>query len=311
MGIASDGNASVGWSRVHGAPPLTSVLASRHDQALAGGLFRFFDDLIATMRMRLSHFALICAGLAALVAGGWPVASRYYESYQRDAKDRERTESLARQTAEVKAELAAKKNEVMRELGEYMAAGKYADALKLAAKYRLAGDADVQAIIGRAGAVLSGQQLVSRMEQLVAKSCTGIQATATATKVLTSAFPEVKEASTADWVSERLDVAALLPDVRARLRELAESANKSKTPTQINTLDRVRGSHSMRLQPTIYQNIAGAQDPSALLCAWRIKGKWPEAAANAKLKPFDMVIWYAPSSNERTLEHDILRFTMR
>ncbi len=259
--------------------------------------------------MRLSHFALICAGVAALIAGGWPTAVRYYESQQRSAKDREREASLAQQTAEVKAELAAKKTDVMRELGVLMATEKYADALKLAAKYRLAGDADVQAIIGKAGSALSALQLISRMEPLIAKNCTGVQAIATAAKAVSLAFPEVKEATTAEWTPARLDVATLLPYIRARLQQFANTTSKPTNLAQAPTIERLRGTHAVRLQPTIYQTIMNAQDPSALLCAWRVKGNLPDAAK--KSKPFEMVIWYAPSPTERTLEHDILKFEMK
>ena len=255
--------------------------------------------------MRRASYLLFCAAIVALVAGLWPLAGRLYGEYQRDAQLRERASALAQELAAQKAHLLGNKQSVLNELKSLQASGRHADVMKVAARYRLADDADLHALFVRSAEQVSTQQLFARMEQLVAKSCTGIQAMQTASTVLSTLFPEVKQASSAGWASERLDAMTLLPQIRDRLKAWAmPPVAVAKSPDK---LAMVRAAHMPRLQAPIYQSLLTASDPGALMCAWRVKGAWPASEQpGAAMKPFDMVIWYAPSATERTLEHDVL-----
>ena len=257
--------------------------------------------------MRRASYLLLCAAIVALVAGLWPLANRLYGEYQRDTQARERANALAQEVSAQKAYLLANRQSVLDELKSLQASARHADVMKLAARYRLADDAELHALFVRSAEQVSTQQLLARMEQLVAKNCTGIQATQTVATALSTLFPDVKQASSAGWASERLDAMTLLPQIRDRLKDWA------KPPTVAaqfqDNLTKVRAAHTPRLQPPVYQALLTGSDPSALICVWRVKGTWPASGQpDAAMKPFEMVIWYAPSATERTLEHDVLSF---
>lgn len=255
--------------------------------------------------MRRSTYLLFPSAVIVLAVGLWPFANRLYGEYQRDAQVRERASLVAQERAAQKANLLTNKQSVLDEAKSLQASGRHADVMKLAARYRLADDADLHAIFVRSAEQVSTQQLLDRMEQLVAKSCTGIQAMQTASTVLSTLFPEVTQASSAGWTSERVDPKSLLPQIRDRLKDWAKPpATDAKS---MDNLAKAQSAHTPRLLQPIYQSLLTASDPSALICAWRIKGSWPaNERPQAAVKPFDILIWYAPSATERTLEHDVL-----
>ena len=255
--------------------------------------------------MRRASYLLHCAAIVALAAGLWPLANRLYADYQRDTQAREGAHALAQEVSAQKAYLLANRQSVLDELKSLQASARHADVMKLAARYRLANDAELQAIFVRSAEQVSTQQLLDRMKQLVAKSCTGIQAMRTASTVLSTLFPEIKQASSQGWSSERVDPMSLLSQIRDRLMDWAKPSTTDAMAT--DNLTKARNAHTPRLLQPIYQSILSASDPSALICAWRIKGTWPaNEQPDAAMKSFDIVIWYAPSATERTLEHDVL-----
>lgn len=260
--------------------------------------------------MRRSSYLLICAAFVALAAGLWPWASRLYDEHRRGTQVRDRAAALAQEVAAQKTELAANKPRLLSEIKALQANGQHTDVMKMAARYRLAEDADLHAVFVRSAEYVSFQQLTARMEQLVAKGCTGIQAMQTAVVALTILYPEIKQASSEGWQSERLDIAPRLGQIRGRLAEWSKPPPASTTkPT--DPLGILRAAHTPRLLPQIYQTLLTASDPSSLLCAWRVKGVLADASQSAPVRrPFDMVIWFAPSANERTLEHDFLSLSL-
>lgn len=260
--------------------------------------------------MRRSAYLLICAAFVALAAGLWPWATRLYDEHQREAQVRDRASALAREVAAQKAEVAANKPRLLDEIKALQANGQHIDVMKMAARYRLAEDADMHAVYVRSAEYVSFQQLTARMEQLVAKSCTGIQAMQTAGVALTILYPDVKQASSEGWQTERLDIAPHLVQIRERLVEWSKAPAASPTkPT--DPLAILRAAHTPRLLPQIQQTLLTAPDPSSLMCAWRVKGALVDAAQSKSVRrPFDMVIWFAPSANERTLEHDVLSLSL-
>ena len=260
--------------------------------------------------MRRSGYLLICAALVALAAGLWPWASRLYDERQRETQVRDRAATLAQEVAAQKNELAANKPRLLSEIKALQANGQHADVMKMAARYRLAEDADMHAVFVRSAENVSFQQLTARMEQLVAKSCTGIQALQTAGTALSILYPEIKQASSEGWQSERLDIAPRLGQIRGRLVQWSKPPAASTTkPT--DPLGILRAAHTPRLLPQIQHTLLTSNDPSSLVCAWRVKGTLVDASQSTPVKrPFDMVIWFAPSANERMLEHDFLSLSL-
>lgn len=257
---------------------------------------------------------LICAALVAIAAGLWPVAGRLYDERQRAQQIKSREAAVAQEIAATKLELAANKSRVLSEMKALQANGQHLDVMKLAGRYRLADDADLHAVYVASAAQVSAQQLIARMSQLVAANCTGIQAIQTAGTVLSALYPDVKQVSTAAWVAERVDALSVLAKIRGRIQDWINPASASIGKLGELTRDKLsaaRGMHTPRLLPSIAQSVMTAPDPSALLCVWRVQGDWPNAggasadAANTKGR-FEMLIWYAPSATERTLEHDVL-----
>jgi hypothetical protein len=256
--------------------------------------------------MPKTSYLLISAALVAIAAGAWPTATRLYAEHQRETQARSREAALAQEIAKQKSDIAANKPAMINELTALQQSGQHAEVMRFAARYRLANDPDIHAIFVRSAEYVSSQQLIGRMEQLVAKSCNGIQAIQTASASLSSLFPEVKTASSDGWLTERLDATALLPQIRARIKEWQRPPDAS-TKQSVDALAVLRREHSPRLLPQVQQSLLTATDASALLCAWRVEGAWPVSAApDAVKKKFQMVVWYAPSATERTLEHDVL-----
>jgi len=260
--------------------------------------------------MTKTSYLLICGALVVIAAGAWPSAMRLYSEHQRETQARSREAALAQETASQKTYVAGNKQTLVNELTALQNSGRHAEVMRRAAGYRLANDPDIHAIFVRSAERVSAQQLISRMEQLIAKGCNGIQAIQTASASLSSLFPEVKTASSEGWGTQRLDTSAMLPQIRARIKDW-QRLPLASGKQGVDALATLRREHAPRLSPQVQQSLLTAADPSALMCAWRVDGVWPESAApNAAKKKFQMVIWYAPSATERTLEHDVLSIAM-
>ena len=260
--------------------------------------------------MPKTSYLLICAALIAIAAGAWPTATRLYAEHQREAQVRAREAAITQETETQQRYVADHKPALLSELAALQQAGKHADVMRLAARYRLANDPDVHAIFVRSAEYISSQQLISRMEQLVAKSCTGIQAMQTASASLSKLFPKVTAASTDGWSTQRLDAGALFPQIRERIKAWQRPPD-AFSKLNVDALTVLRREHAPRLSPQVQQALLTATGASALTCAWRVDGAWPaSAASDAAMKKFQMVVWYAPSATERTLEHDVLSLKM-
>ncbi|TAG78308.1 MAG: hypothetical protein EAZ24_06815 [Burkholderiales bacterium] len=257
--------------------------------------------------MRSLRISLVLLGLAAVCAAAWPFIQRQYAAHQQAAAERARSEALAAQTSQLKSEFAAERVAIMKRLNSLVESKQYAEALKLASKYRATNDPELTALINTAGTALSGEQLLSRMQQLVAKSCTGVQAKVTASRLLAAAYPDVKDASTQDWSVERIEIEGVLPAIRKRLADVSTDAVAGSTNAR--TLQLLRGKHTMRLHPLVRDSLLRAPDGAQLTCAWRVSGTWPSASGSGqRLDGFTMQLWFAPSLTERTLEHDVLDY---
>lgn len=253
---------------------------------------------------------LILAAAVAFVAGLGPTALRWWDNRQQyeagsavqaaQVAQAARVEELAR---EQRAMVDANKTQILKLLTQQQSAGQHELVMQTAAKYRLANDADIQNLYRVSAQVVSNGQLLSRFRELVRSQCTDNQAQQTASAIMGGMFKEGAQLSSSEWNYERLDDAQVAPLILVRIRELLSATNKVQSNNAATTpLMRARGDHTPRLHPLVAFTLLNAQDgTSALACAWRVRG-----LASATVPSFDLTLWYAPSSSERLLEHDVL-----
>jgi len=241
--------------------------------------------------------AAICVSLAAI-----SFAQRWFSAGQADAARRAAGARVDVEVAAIRSELAADKLGIIARVRELQSKGDDLGAMRLASRYRLAEDADIQAAYSESVRRVSDQQAIARSADLVAKGCIGIQAIAVARTSIAQAKLTAGDVVTTDWRVERVDIASHLANIRDRLRQMAAAPVLSGT----DVLSRLRGDHLPRYQAAAVVAIMTEPDPSRLLCMWRVAGVVPPVADGKTPRKFDMMIWFGPSATERTLEHDVL-----
>ena len=252
---------------------------------------------------------LIFAAIVALAAGLGPTALRWWDNRQQYETGRAAQAAQAAQTAKVdeltreqSATVRANKTEILKLLTQQQAAGQHELVMQTAAKYRLAKDADIHNLYRISAEEVSNAQLLTRFRDLVVSQCTGIQAQQTASAIMRSALSGDAQISTSQWQYERLDDAQAAPLIRARVSELLSATSSTSSENAAPTpLMRARAAHTPRLHPLVAFTLLNAAEGSALSCAWRVRG-----ASTGAAPTFDLTLWYAPSSSERSLEHDVL-----
>lgn len=236
------------------------------------------------------------------------MGSRWLDETRSRRASEQQSKAVADETAAQRGALAKDKPEVLRKLADMQAAGDHEGAIKLASRYRLAADAEIQAAYTRSVGKLSDTQTLARMSDLLTRGCVGIQAIAAARTMIDRARLAGEAVPTDSWRSERLDASEHFGAIRARLVELAE---QKPIPAQNALLARLRGDHAPRLQPRVmYAVLSNEPDASKYLCVWRVTGNLPSSDTSGGrtiARPFEMVVWFGPSATERTLEHDLLR----
>jgi len=247
--------------------------------------------------------AAICATVVASSMG-----MRWYDDYRSRRAVEQQAQAVRDETAAQVAALAREKPDVLRKLAALQAGGDHESAIKLASRYRLTNDPQIHAAYTASVRIVSDGQALARMSELLNKGCIGLQATTAARSMIVEAKLAPGPVSTDSWRAERLDSAAHLPAIRARLMEVAVQTS-SAAPDSM--LARLRGDHAPRLQPSVMVAVLSQVDASKYVCVWRVTGELavvPSQAA-APTRPFEMIIWFGPSATERTLEHDVLRVT--
>lgn len=247
---------------------------------------------------------LVFAAVIVFAAGLGPSLLRWWDNRQEFEAGRAKQEAQAAKvdalTVEQRAAVSANKTEILKLLTQQQAAGQHELVMQTAAKYRLANDADIQNLYRVSAETVSNGQLLTRFRDLIKSQCTGIQAQQTASAIIRSVLSGGAQISTSQWQYERLDDSQIAPLIQARVRELMRatsnniSSNSAPTP-----LMRARAYHTPRLHPLVAFTLINGTEGSALSCAWRVRS----AGASPS---FDLTLWYAPSSSERSLEHDVL-----
>ncbi len=250
---------------------------------------------------------LILAAVVALAAGLGPTALRWWENREQYEAGRAAQAAQAAQTAKVdeltreqRAAVSANKTGILKLLTQQQSAGQHELVMQTAAKYRLANDADIQNLYRVSAETVSNGQLLTRFRDLVKSQCTGIQAQQTASAIIRSALSGDAQISTNQWQYERLDDSQIAPLIQARVRELLSATSSNVSSNAAPTpLMRARAAHTPRLHPLVAFTLINGTEGPALSCAWRVRS----AGASPS---FDLTLWYAPSSSERSLEHDVL-----
>ncbi len=256
-----------------------------------------------------TKIVLICAAVVAFAAGVGPTAVRWWDNREQFETARAAQAAQAAQKAQVdaftreqRAAVSAKKTEILALLTQQQSAGQHELVMQTAAKYRLANDADIQNLYRVSAETVSNRQLLTRFRDVVRSQCTGIQAQQTASAVIRSVLGGDAQVSSIQWQYDRLDDAQVAPLIEARARELLGTASNDVSSNAAPTpLARARAGHTPRLHPLVAFTLLNPTEGSALSCAWRVRG-----ARSGVVPSFDLTLWYAPSSNERTLEHDVL-----
>ena len=266
--------------------------------------------------MRRSTMLLLCASALALFAGLAPVAARWYQGYAEQARAETRQAELQKQLQAQTTELQARKPEILAELAQLQSAGEHDKVVALASRYRLADDTEVRALHARSAQALSLRQTQDRMATLAAGFCTESSVRQMAETLFAQAYPAAPKVSAQDWQVQRLGVSAFEEPMRRRVREWgsakpaehghAHGPTGHQGPT-VSALEALRGDHAPRVNPAVVFSIMQGLRVEVLVCVWRIKG---HAAVNpdgtALPKPFEMVVWMAPSGTERGMERDVL-----
>ena len=120
-----------------------------------------------------------------------------------------------------KAELQARRPEIMGEINELEAEGEHDKVLALAGRYRLASDAEVRAIHARSAQELSLRQTLDRMAALAAEHCTEPSARRVAETLFTEAYPDAGAQPAQAWTLQQLPLPEFVEPMRTRIREWA------------------------------------------------------------------------------------------
>jgi hypothetical protein len=257
--------------------------------------------------MRRIPILFACLAVVALAAGLVPAASRWYAEQQREAAIERQRRAVLAQAQTQQGELAANRPQLLAELGALQAAGEHEKVLALAGRYRLADDKQVQALYTRSAAEVNLKQTLARMAELAQAQCTERNAVDSARGAFAQAFPAAPSISTGEWSATRLDTAAFVEPIRARVRALIDSTGNGTTHEQArpgSVLDALRGDHPPRLHPAVLHQLMQDTQAQPALCVWSVGGTW--AAAGNPARPFEMTLWLGPSATERTMTRDVL-----
>lgn len=242
-----------------------------------------------------------------VVAGAVPLVSRWYAERQRQTELERQREAVQTETSVQKAELTASKPRLLAELGALQAAGEHEKVLALAGRYRLADDKDIRAIYARSAAQVGFRQTIERMGALAQAQCTVSAAVESARSAFAEAFPEAS-VSAVGWSARKLDTTAFLPQIRERFRTLFGTAPRATDAARDrpgSLLDALRA-EPPRLQPFIAYQLREIEDAMPPICVWQVNGTWAAAGQANTAKPFEMILWLAPSADEHTLTRDVL-----
>ena len=262
--------------------------------------------------MRRSTLLLLCASAVALFAGLAPLATRWYQGYAEHARIEAQQADLQRQVQVQAAELQARKPEILAELTRLQSSGEHAMVITLASRYRLADDAEVRALHTRSAQALSLRQTQDRMAALAAEHCTESSTRQMVESMFTEAYPDARIVSAQDWLLQKMVLSEFEEPIRSRVREWtsvksSEHDHLHSHEFKASALDALRGDHAPRVSPAVVFSIMQRLRMEELACVWRIQGKVALNQGGKSLpKPFDLVIWMAPSATERGMERDVL-----
>ena len=266
--------------------------------------------------MRRSTLLLLCASAIALFAGLAPLATRWYQGYAEHARIKAQQADLQRQVLEQAAELQARKPEILAELTRLQSSGEHAMVITLASRYRLADDAEVRALHTRSAQALSLRQTQDRMAALAAEHCTESSTRQMVESMFTEAYPDARMVSAQDWLLQKMVLSEFEEPIRSRVREWASikpsehehsHADSHSHESKASALDALRGDHAPRVSPAVVFSIMQGLRMEELACVWRIKGKIAlNHDGKSSPKPFDVLVWMAPSATERGMERDVL-----
>lgn len=268
------------------------------------------------MPMRRSTLLLLCASAVALFAGLAPLATRWYQGYAEHARIEAQQADLQRQVQAQAAELQARKPEILAELTRLQSSGEHAMVITLAGRYRLADDAEVRAIHARSAQALNLRQTQDRMAALAAEHCTESSTRQMVESLFTEAYPGARMVSAQDWLLQKMVLSEFEEPIRSRVREWASVKPSEHAHShghshghepKASALDALRGDHAPRVSPAVIFSIMQGLRMEELACVWRVKGKVDlNHDGKSSPKPFDLVVWMAPSATERGMERDVL-----
>ncbi len=265
--------------------------------------------------MRRTPFLLACASAIALAAGLAPMASRWYHEHAQRARAEAQQAQVHQEAEAQKAELQARRPEILAELTRLQAAGAHDKALALASRFRLANDLEVRAISARSAQELSLRQTLDRMAVLATEHCTEPSARRMAETVFAEAYPEAGAQPAQAWTLQQLALPEFVEPIRTRIREWAsiqhsesDAHGHSHTHEAAESpLEALRGDHAPRISPAVGFAIMQGRQADGLACVWRVKGEAAIHEGDQNMhKPFEMLMWMAPSATERGMERDIL-----
>ena len=267
----------------------------------------FFQDVID---MRRSALFLFVAALMALFAGGWPLVSRLYEQQVGQYRQQALQQQLQQRAQAQRAELQLRKPDIMAELSRLQAAGAHQEVLALAARYRLADDADIRAVHARSAQQLSLAQTLDRLAELAGQQCTEDAVRGHLEDRFAEAEPSGARPDSLLWQVKRLEVVGAINPIKARLRtwqSAAPTGHDHAHASASSTLELLRGDHTPRLHPAVAFSILQGAPVDRLICVWRVQGRAALGPlSRGQAKPFDLILWMAPSATERTMEYDVL-----
>ena len=237
---------------------------------------------------------LVALGAIALSAALAPSALRAWQQHREVQRLEAARAALANETAAQKAALAERRDAVLAELRALQGAGKHDEVMRLASRYRLADDADIQSIFRLSAAAVSQRQTLERMRSLTATQCTADAAIATV-KAL-DAVPVPSDTS-GTWSATALPLRDSLGAIRAQIRRNLD------TPRREGEAEHTpHGEHVPRLHPFVMQSLFDDQEAAVVpACVWRVARQ-----ASAPASAAEWTIWLAPSANERTLDFGVL-----
>ena len=241
---------------------------------------------------------LVALGAIALSAALAPSARRAWQQHREVQRLEAARAALANETAAQKAALAERRDVVLAELSALQGAGKHDEVMRLASRYRLADDADIQSIFRLSAAAVSQRQTLERMRALAATQCSA-DAAIVAVQALDAAPAPAPSATAATWSATALPLRDSLGAIRAQIRRALD------TPRHEGESEHApHGEHAPRLHPFVIQSLLNEQETGVVpACVWRVAR---QASATAPTPTNAWTIWLAPSANERTLDFGVL-----